>query len=340
MNRTKRLRRNKKRTRRNKVLALILLLVLICITIFSCLYIKKKESEKKSAKPVEKSEKVKLVETNQKEKILSRITDVLGSFETYYLDGTPQAANIENSASKINEKLIAPNEEFSVNEAFEPYTNENGYQTGGSFSNGEIIQTIGGGICQTSSTLYNALLMAEIKVTERYNHQMLVGYVDPGRDATISDTSQDLKFINNTKDYIRIVAYAQAGVCNMTIYGREYRDPRRDVVYQSVEILSEEPGTKFIADESLPFSSRQEKNDSKRGVVAELWKIELYDDVEVNREKWHTSRYKKLDKEVRIGIRREDGTMSEKLRQIIDSKDEALIEETLRQINEGQNEGY
>lgn len=336
----RRIRRSKKRTKRNRVVAFVLLFFLVLAIIFSSKYIKKEEKEKTAIKPIEKIEKVKLVETNQKEKILSRITDVLGSYETYYLDGTPQAANIENSASKINEKLIAPNEEFSVNEAFEPYTSENGYQTGGSYSNGEIIQTIGGGICQTSSTLYNALLMAEIKVTERYNHQMLVGYVDPARDATISDTTQDLKFINNTKDYIRIVAYAESGVCNMTIYGREYRDPRREIVYQSVELSSEEPKVKFIADEALPFSEQQVKKESKRGVVAELWKIELYDGVEVKREKWHTNRYKRLDKEVRVGIRRIDGTSSEKLRQIIDSQDETLIDETLRQIYEGQNEGY
>ena len=342
--------RKTRRRRRNKFRIITTILVIVIVTAcglaianhyFKFIDFSKEEVNKEVKKPTKKVEKV---EEPPKEltpdEIKATLTDVLGSFETYYMDGTPQAANIENSASKLNGLLVAPGEEVSVNSKFEPYTAENGYQSGGTFENGEIVQSIGGGICQTSSTLYNALLYAEVKVTERYNHQMLVTYVDPSRDATISDTSQDLCFLNDTGNYIHIIAYAGDGVCNMTIYGIEYRDPRRSVEYQSVEISSEEPQTKYQPDESLPLGQIEESNQGKRGVVAELWKIYCYDGVETGREKWNTSRYQRLDNIVKIGIRKADGTTADELRHIINIKDDARLADAIRRIQEGNLEGF
>lgn len=107
------------------------------------------------------------------------------------------AANVENGASLINGTLLYPGDSFSVYSKVAPFTADNGYHLAGSYSNGQTVQTYGGGICQVSTTLYNAVLRAELNVTERSNHSMTVHYVPLSADAAISGTDKDLKFTNN-----------------------------------------------------------------------------------------------------------------------------------------------
>ena len=109
---------------------------------------------------------------------LKELSDVLGTFQTYYGDdGSSKAINVEAGANHIGGHLVKPGEEFSANAAMEPYTEENGYTEGGSYENGQVVQTMGGGICQVSTTLYNALLLAEVEITERMPHSILIDYV-------------------------------------------------------------------------------------------------------------------------------------------------------------------
>lgn len=103
---------------------------------------------------------------------------------------------------------------------------------------GKVVDSYGGGICQVSTTLYNAVLNAELEVLERHNHTMIVTYVDPSKDAAIAEGLMDLRFANNTDYLIYISGYAYGGELTFTIYGHETRDPNR-----TVEYVSETTGT-------------------------------------------------------------------------------------------------
>ena len=157
-------------------------------------------------------------------KELSAIKDVLGTFTTSYAgSASGRCANVENGASLINGTLLYPGDSFSVYSKVAPFTADNGYHLAGSYSNGQTVQTYGGGICQVSTTLYNAVLRAELNVTERSNHSMTVHYVSLSADAAISGTDKDLKFTNNLDHPVYIQGVAGGSSITFTIYGKEYR---------------------------------------------------------------------------------------------------------------------
>ena len=117
---------------------------------------------------------------------LSMVKDVLGTFTTSFSSsGYNRSGNVRNGCAKINGTLLYPGDTFSTYETVSPFTEANGYYEAGSYLNGLVIDSLGGGICQVSTTLYNAVLLAELEVTERFNHSMIVTYVDPSADAAI-----------------------------------------------------------------------------------------------------------------------------------------------------------
>ena len=168
---------------------------------------------------------------------LSRITDVLGTFTTSYsTSNSSRSANVANGCALINGKLLYPGDEFSCYEAVSPFSQENGYYMAASYLNGQVVDSLGGGICQVSTTLYNAVLRAELEVTERYNHSMIVTYVDPSADAAIAESSgKDFKFVNNTENpvYIEGITTPDKHI-TFTIYGVESRESNREVIYEAL----------------------------------------------------------------------------------------------------------
>ncbi|XER10145.1 hypothetical protein SATMO3_02900 [Sporomusa aerivorans] len=124
----------------------------------------------------------------------------LGSFTTPILDRSPgRTVNIRLTAKLTNNSLIAPGQEFSFNNATGEPTSARGFQKAAVFGdNGEKEEGLGGGMCQVSSTLYNAVLAAGLNVTERHPHSQPVNYVAPGKDAT-TYTDKDFRFVNNTR---------------------------------------------------------------------------------------------------------------------------------------------
>ena len=180
---------------------------------------------------------------------LSKVKDVLGSFHTDYSSSAAgRAKNVQNGAAKINGSVVFPGEQFSVYEAVSPFDAENGYELAGSYENGTTVQTYGGGICQVSTTLYNAVILSELQVDERYNHSMIVTYVKPSMDAAIAGTSKDLKFTNDTDAPIYIEGYTSGGQLYFTIYGQETRPSNRKVTYESETLSQTDPGVTLKAD--------------------------------------------------------------------------------------------
>ena len=115
-------------------------------------------------------------------------------------------SNIQLALNSINGLCLQPGEEFSFNEVVGKRTAERGYKVATAYSAGEVTEELGGGICQVSTTLFNAVVKSDLEITERHNHSIPVSYVDKGKDATVSWGAQDFKFKNNTDAPVYIVA--------------------------------------------------------------------------------------------------------------------------------------
>ncbi len=144
----------------------------------------------------------------------------IGSYTTVYNVSEQRAVNVELAASKINGTVLQPGERFSYNSAVSPISLGGGYVMGPAFSGGRVVEGVGGGVCQVSSTLYAALVMSGIPVTERHPHSLPVEYVPRGLDATIVIGSKDLRFANSFSYPIEITAVTEEG--RLTVSLRPY----------------------------------------------------------------------------------------------------------------------
>lgn len=153
----------------------------------------------------------------------------LGSYKTSFGGSSAnRAGNVANAASKINGKILAPGEVFSFNDTVGKRSVANGFYPAPEYANGATVIGIGGGTCQVSSTLYNAVLYADLSIVSRLNHMFPVGYCPLGQDATVSDSGVDFKFSNNTDYPIKVVATTGGGVITISILGTE-RDVKHEV---------------------------------------------------------------------------------------------------------------
>ena len=240
---------------------------------------------------------------------LAKVKDVLGTFTTSYsTSGGSRSANVANGCRLINGTTLYPGEEFSAYETVSPFSEANGYYMAGSYLNGQVVDSLGGGICQVSTTLYNAVLRAELEVTERYNHSMIVTYVDPSADAAIAESSgKDFKFKNNTEYPIYIEGTTTSDKhITFTIYGVETRDSNREVSYESVVLERINPDTEVIhADESRPVGYCSVQS-AHIGYKAQLWKVVRENGVEVSREQVNSSSYMKAPRSATVGVATED----------------------------------
>lgn len=243
------------------------------------------------------------------EEELAKVKDVLGTYTTSFrTSNKSRSANVRNGCDLINGITLYPGDEFSTYQTVSPFSEENGYYMAGSYLNGQVVDSLGGGICQVSTTLYNAVLLAELEVTERHSHSMIVTYVDPSADAAIAESSgKDFKFVNNTDAPIYIDGYTtdDKQIC-FTIYGMETRKENREVRYESEIVNTIYPDTEIIyTNPGLPVGSIDVQS-AHIGYKANLWKIVTEDGVEVSREQVNSSGYKMVPRYATIGVATED----------------------------------
>lgn len=244
---------------------------------------------------------------------LMQVKDVLGSFTTSFkTSASGRSANVRNGCKLINGTLLYPGEQLSVYEKVSPFTEENGYYMAGSYLNGLVVESLGGGICQVSSTLYNAVIRAELQVDERYNHSMVVSYVDLSADAAISGTAKDFKFTNTSEYPIYIEGYTTENKnITFTIYGKEMRDPNRELsfVSETIEQIDAE-GEKCVADSSKPVGSVSVQS-AHTGYKAKYWKVVKVNGEETERIQLNSSNYTAAPKTATVGTAGDvTGTMS------------------------------
>ena len=216
---------------------------------------------------------------------LTSIQDVLGTATTSFSSsGAARSTNVSVGASKINGRVLMPGEVLSGYECLQPFTSANGYKGAASYANGQVVDSIGGGVCQVSTTLYNAALQAELEIVERQNHSMIVTYVEPSMDAAIAGTIKDLKIKNNYSTPIYVEGYTQDKQITFTIYGKETRPANRKVEYVSETLGRTSPGDpQLIVDASLAPGARVKVQSSHTGLRSRLWKVVTVDGVEQER---------------------------------------------------------
>lgn len=200
--------------------------------------------------------------------------DILGSYTTNVSGTAVRKNNVRLSGEKCNNVILLPGEEFSYNNTVGKRTKENGFGEAAAYLNGETVQEVGGGICQTSSTLYNAVLLSNLEVTERTNHTYVSGYVPIGRDATVSWGGPDFKF-KNDKDYpIKIVMSYSNNKITAQIYGTNLDNTH--VKITSKQLSSIPYTTKYEDDPTLLEGQTIVKQKGTNGSKAQSWR-NVYD---------------------------------------------------------------
>ncbi|MBQ9279906.1 MAG: VanW family protein [Clostridia bacterium] len=230
--------------------------------------------------------------------------DVLATFETKYDSSeSNRTKNVVLASEKVNDTIVYPGEEFSFDKAIGSRTTANGYAVAASYANGKVVDSVGGGICQVSSTLYNIALKANLKITERKAHGMPVSYAEPSLDATIAEGSIDFKF-KNTRSYpIKIESSATNGILKMSILGiKEENEPTVELESKVLEtlkykIIEENDATMYVGNTKII----QEPVD---GYVSEAYKIlkNASGDV-ISRELISKDTYAATDEIIKVGTK-------------------------------------
>ena len=262
---------------------------------------------------------------------LESIQDELGSFYTAAGAGT-RVTNIARATELINGTVLMPGETYSVEQATVPYTEENGYVSGSAYENGQVVQNIGGGLCQVSTTLYNAVLYAELEIVTRSAHSMIVTYVEPSRDAAIAEGLKDLQFKNSYDTPILIEGYLD-GSNNLWfhIYGKETRPSNRSVEYESETLEVIDYTTKYVADSGLTLGEMNSEGAKINGRVAKLWKVVYEDGKEVSRKVMNNSRYNASELKITVGTYSENSEASALVDNSIKTQDKSQIENAISQ---------
>ena len=177
-------------------------------------------------------------------KALSMVTDLLGSYTTRFTPAGGRGQNVANGCKHINGSVVMPGETLSANKKMAPYTVQNGYGMGTAYVDGKVVPDMGGGICQVSSTLYNAVLFSELGVVQRQNHSRYVDDVELARDAAIAGTWKDFVFKNTTDYPVYVEGITNGGQITFNVYGHETRDVAHRKVELSSVVLSRENGSK------------------------------------------------------------------------------------------------
>lgn len=262
---------------------------------------------------------------------LQTIQDELGTFSTD-AGGGVRWQNLKTGVEHLNGKVLMPGEELSVHAETAPYDAEHGYVEAGSYENGQVVDSFGGGICQVSTTLYNAVLFAELEVVERYPHSMLVNYVPPSRDAAIAGDYLDFVFKNSYDTPVYIFAEIDGtNQLRFTIYGKETRDPGRSVDFESETLTTEDYGTTYKEDAEAPLGSISYVGSPHTGKTAQLWKIVYQDGAEVSRDVINCSTYEKSDQIIKVGTASENAEVAALVRAAIASQDQGKINEAIAQ---------
>jgi vancomycin resistance protein YoaR len=231
------------------------------------------------------------------------ITGLLSSYTTSF-DPTNvgRTYNIRVAAAALDGLLVPPGQEVSFNDVVGPRSSEAGYKNAKVIVNNEFVDGIGGGVCQVSSTLYNAILLANLEVLERTNHSLPVGYVPVGRDATVVYGAIDLKFRNNTESYLYIRSAVKGSELTFKIYGNtDYRLP---VTIRTRVLKEMEPKVIYEKDPNLKKGEQVVKQEGSKGYLVVTERV-VWENGSARVEMFPQSYYQPVDKIIVLGTTEE-----------------------------------
>ena len=237
--------------------------------------------------------------------------DLLSSFSTRYdASNYPRTTNLKLAMGKLNGVVVGAGEIFSYNQTLGKRTAAAGYKEAGGYAGGRVVQTLAGGICQISSTLYDAVVYANLDIIERHNHMFLAGYVGAGKDATVVYGSLDFKFKNTRKYPIMIKTSIGNGVAKIDIYGiKEEVEYDVDIV---TSVLSYTPFRVIYEDDSTLEPGQEKVSQSgMNGCRSITYKVVKLNGVEVSREVLSSDTYDPMNKIIKKGPEKTVETNSE-----------------------------
>lgn len=230
--------------------------------------------------------------------------DLLATFSTKYNAGDrDRTTNLILAAQKINGTVLLPGEEFSYNKIVGERTIEAGYKMAATFSNGKVVDGLGGGICQISSTLYDAAVMANLQITKRRNHQFVTSYLPGGKDATVVWGSQDFKFVNSRKYPIRITMSVSGGIATAQVWGLK-EEVEYDITIETQKIATIAYTTQYINDSTLAEGTQVVVQNGSNGSKYEAYKVMRQNGVVVSRTLLSKDTYNAKQKIVKIGTKK------------------------------------
>lgn len=232
--------------------------------------------------------------------------DQLSTFTTRFDESDrDRSTNLRIACSKINGKVLMPGEIFSYNKTLGARTAAAGFKNGKVYEGGEVVDGIGGGICQISSTLYNAVVMANLQTVERRNHQFVTSYVGPGRDATVVYGAIDFKFKNTRKYPVRLKASAVNGIATVTIYGiKEENEYTFKFETRTVDTIP--TTTTYEEDATLPVGTEKVKRKGTNGIKTETYVTKTLNGKVVSRDLLSRDTYSAMTRIVIKGTKGED----------------------------------
>lgn len=199
------------------------------------------------------------------------------------LSGPGRTFNVEAAAKAVNGTMLPPGAVFDYGKAIEKAQAEYGFREAPVIVNGRLQPGTGGGICQVSSTLYNAALRSGLEIVERRNHSLPVSYLPKGQDATFSQGYINFRFRNNTGKYLIIKAAVQGRTLTVKLFGTFPKNIFYSVQSQTVEVL--QPAAKYVSDSSLPRGGTRILQSGKAGYVVETYITRFVDGKAVEKKK-------------------------------------------------------
>ena len=232
---------------------------------------------------------------------LDQVHDVLAEFQTYFGSSAPnRQTNIKLAARKINGTLLKPGEIFSYNKVVGPRDEDSGFKEAPTYVNGKHVPGTGGGICQVSSTLFNTAWTAGLKIVQRQNHSMPVGYLSHGRDATAVYGAIDMQFKNDTDAPLYISSSTSGGTLHFAIWGK--KTPGREVIIQKGgESVSGAPVITH-SDPKMPAGRRRVEEKGSPGINVTWYRI-IKDEGKVTAKETYHSHYTAFPAIVTVGTK-------------------------------------
>jgi vancomycin resistance protein YoaR len=230
------------------------------------------------------------------------LTELMSVYATHFNPGHgARSHNLQTASNAIHNVIVYPGQSFSFNTWVGPRIPGAGYREAPGIVKGKLVPSVGGGVCQVATTLYNSVLLANLRVVKRSHHSLIPTYVPLARDATLVDGVTDFIFQNTNHWPILITAQVKKAHLIVAILGR--KEGWEKVTLKSVIVDTYDYKTREIPDPELPIGTRVREQKGRIGYKAELWRTVYWRDGKVKNTLENTSIYRPQPEEYKIGTK-------------------------------------